>query len=375
MTASPGPTSLNGESPVTSKRMAWLDILRAVAVLLVIWDHFTGGVLNALGRTWLPSTLVSSVIFDPLAITQYGGFMGVALFFMISGYIITVVMRRETSRTFIIRRVFRIFPMLALMIVVVLLTNPPQIQGMSLGQVMGVAFENLTLLNYLRSPHVVLIGVAWTLAIELVFYLVAILLKPLLTKVPVKLIFPAALIAVSALLIATSRMFGGGPYFQLAVFFIYIPIFAIGSVFALRDSNEIRPLWGWLLGVLAFGAFLYGTNNFYPQFLLPTDSYPISAIYVIVIFGVTWVYRESIPRIRVMSAIALISYSLYLVHGVMGKPLLLWLVQTQNWPYTAAFVVVVALTFVLSTATYLVIERPANTLARRLTPMRKVKTE
>jgi len=375
MTVTLGPEAGKVDSPVASKRMAWLDILRAVAVLLVIWDHFTGGVLNALGRTWLPSTVVSSVVFDPLAITQFGGFMGVALFFMISGYIISVVLRRETNRTFILRRVFRIFPMLALMIVVVILTNPPQIQGMSLGHVIQVGLENLTLLNYLRSPQVVLIGVAWTLAIELVFYLVALILKPLLTRTPVKLMFPAALIAVSAVMIATSRVFGGGPYFQLSVFFIYIPIFAIGSIFALRDSNEIRAMWGWLLGALAFGVFLYGTRNFYPQFLVPTDSYPISAIYVVVIFGVAWVFRESIPRIRVMSAIALISYSLYLVHGVIGQPVLRWLVEYQNWSYTAAFFLAVAITFALSTATYLVIEQPANTLARRLTSRRPGQTE
>jgi peptidoglycan/LPS O-acetylase OafA/YrhL len=294
---------------------------------------------------------------------------------MISGYIISVVLRRETNRTFILRRVFRIFPMLALMIVVVILTNPPQIQGMSLGHVIQVGLENLTLLNYLRSPQVVLIGVAWTLAIELVFYLVALILKPLLTRTPVKLMFPAALIAVSAVMIATSRVFGGGPYFQLSVFFIYIPIFAIGSIFALRDSNEIRAMWGWLLGALAFGVFLYGTRNFYPQFLVPTDSYPISAIYVVVIFGVAWVFRESIPRIRVMSAIALISYSLYLVHGVIGQPVLRWLVEYQNWSYTAAFFLAVAITFALSTATYLVIEQPANTLARRLTSRRPGQTE
>lgn len=365
----------NAELQTANPRMHWLDILRALAVLLVIWDHFTGGLLHKIDRTWLPSSLAQSLVFEPLAITQYGGFMGVALFFVISGYIITVVIQRETNRTFVVRRIFRIFPLFALMLLVVLLTNPPEVDALSFVQILKLTVSNVTFVNYLRPPSLVLIEVGWTLVIELAFYAVALILKPLITSIRVRFLFPVGIIVVSTLLIATSRFFGPGSYFQLSVFFLYFPLFAIGSIFALRASNEIRARWGWILGVLAFGVFLYGTNNFYPQFMLPTASYPVSAVYVIVIFGVVWLFRESIPRIRVLSAIALISYSLYLVHAVIGQPILRWLVEYQSWSYTAAFLLAVAITFALSTATYFVIERPANTFARRLTTKRTEATE
>jgi peptidoglycan/LPS O-acetylase OafA/YrhL len=88
---------------------------------------------------------------------------------------------------------------------------------------------------------------------------------------------------------------------------------------------------------------------------------------VIVIFGVVWLFRDAMPRVRFFSAIALISYSLYLVHAVIGQPILRWLVVDLSWSYTGAFFLAVVITFALSTATYLVIERPANALARKLT--------
>ncbi len=353
--------------PLDSSRMAWLDFLRASAVLLVMWDHFTGDLLKKLGRTWTPNSVMNALVFEPLAITQYGGFLGVTIFFMISGYIITVVLARESPRTFVLRRVFRIFPLLAVMILVVVMTNPPQLEGMSAGQIVQHAIENLTLTNYLHSPQLVLIGIAWTLAVELAFYAAALLLRPLAERPRTRAFFPLALILMSALFIATARVFGGGPYFQFSVYFLYVPIFAIGSLLALRASNQIRPLWAWASGVLAYGVFLFGTTSFYPQFLSPEDSYPVTFAYAVAIFGIVWFFRDSIRPNRFVAVIALLSYSIYLVHGVVGRPLLTWLVVSQGWTYSAAFLVAVLVTFVLSALTYLTIERPSNNFARRIT--------
>jgi len=88
---------------VQGSRIAYLDGLRAIAILAVIAVHWVGSQL-------------------PLGL---GGYIGVDIFFVLSGYIITSAMWRSRSDasigsqygTFIQRRVFRLYPALLGMIV------------------------------------------------------------------------------------------------------------------------------------------------------------------------------------------------------------------------------------------------------------------
>ncbi|MEU8658991.1 acyltransferase family protein, partial [Actinoplanes philippinensis] len=67
---------------MTAPRLAWLDGLRAVAVLLVVYAHLTRFVftdLRAVTGEWL-----------------HAGPAGVMLFFLVSGYIIPASLERHT---------------------------------------------------------------------------------------------------------------------------------------------------------------------------------------------------------------------------------------------------------------------------------------
>jgi hypothetical protein len=150
-------TSLGRDSvippPEKTTRYAWLDLLRAMAVLVVMWDHFVGEYLGRTGQTWLPDRMVNVAIFRPLHITQFGGFFGVCLFFLISGYIITRVSTNETASKFAIRRVLRIFPPLAAAVAFVIVGGK---MGFSLysaaaGATWKEALTNVTLVNYLHD--------------------------------------------------------------------------------------------------------------------------------------------------------------------------------------------------------------------------------
>ncbi|MDQ1308120.1 MAG: hypothetical protein QG671_3954, partial [Actinomycetota bacterium] len=44
-------------SAPSGNRLAWLDVLRAGAVSIVVWDHFVGSFLNHTGVTWLPNVV------------------------------------------------------------------------------------------------------------------------------------------------------------------------------------------------------------------------------------------------------------------------------------------------------------------------------
>jgi peptidoglycan/LPS O-acetylase OafA/YrhL len=341
-------------------RYAWLDLLRAMAVLVVMWDHFVGEYLGNTDQTWLPNRIVNDAIFQPLHITQFGGFFGVCLFFLISGYIITRVSTRETAAKFAIRRVLRIFPPLVAVVALVIVCGKMgfSLYAVAAGATWKEALTNVTLANYVMTPQVIFVGVGWTLVIEVTFYIESLLLIPLIHRQRLIRYF----------FILSSRDWTSG-YFLFTVSSLYVPILAIGSSFFLLEKRIITP---WMfLGLLAIGCgvFLYGTHNFYPQFMGAANSYPISTALAIVIFAGAWLARGVIPTFRVVKALALTSYSIYLFHDVVGVPLIEYFDHSMGYALSLAIGLLATALAVM--ASYFMIERPSQRLARRLTGREK----
>ena len=99
--------------------VAQLDGLRAVAVLLVLAEHFPYVHGSALSASW---RVVQAC---------HPGHFGVDLFFVLSGFLITRILVRERARTgaisfseFYARRALRIFPIYYLCVAVVILAFP-----------------------------------------------------------------------------------------------------------------------------------------------------------------------------------------------------------------------------------------------------------
>jgi len=140
--------------------MAWLDALRGIAALCVVYDHFGARVLLGV------HTAVIS-FFDP-------GLYGVLVFFLISGYIVPASLERRGSvRAFWVNRVFRLFPLFVLAIGITLALNAAglaSLRGTSQDTPAAV-LSHLFMLNDLLGGSN-LIVVIWTLSYEMVFYLV-----------------------------------------------------------------------------------------------------------------------------------------------------------------------------------------------------------
>jgi peptidoglycan/LPS O-acetylase OafA/YrhL len=135
------------------RRLTALDGLRTLAVMLVFAHH--------LDQHALP-----------------GGFIGVDVFFVISGYLITALLLREYHKTgkialgqFYVRRALRLYP--ALLVMVALITPIAAIDRIG-----EPVFDGLAALSYVTDfwsnyfGHLTLLLHTWSLSVEEQFYLV-----------------------------------------------------------------------------------------------------------------------------------------------------------------------------------------------------------
>lgn len=354
------------QSAITNKtRFYWLDLARSLAILLVLWDHIVGGASDTSGKNWPPNSVVNLFVFQPLGITQWGGFLGVSLFFLISGYIITMTSQAESHYTFAIRRILRIFPPLALAVIVAALIAKFEIWGNSATFTLTDIFLNMSLINYLVIPQIILVGVAWSLLVEVTFYLMTFFLLPIIHSKKYSSYFPILIILISAVMIWASRQTNSDSFFLFSVSFLYVPLLAIGASIAILEARNIS-IWMLITSIsFAWVVFLYGTYNFYPQFLNPNNSYPISAIYSVFIFILLWLLRLKLHENKTITFIAKSSYSTYLFHGVISVPLMMWLLQFTN--FTFALIVTMITTFGVVLVSYICVEKPFQKLSRKIT--------
>ena len=140
-------------------RLAWLDALRGLAALAVVFDH----------ASTLVVTSTHAFLYQWFNLGQYGVFV----FFLVSGYIIPASLERKGSvRGFWISRGFRLYPLYALAIIaagVAYLLGYGTLRGAQDHPFQSAAADLLMLPNVLGGPNVP--NVTWTLSYEMVFYL------------------------------------------------------------------------------------------------------------------------------------------------------------------------------------------------------------
>jgi peptidoglycan/LPS O-acetylase OafA/YrhL len=148
----------------TEKRLAPLDGLRGLAIVMVLLTHY-GAMLD---RSSLPQHIVRS-IFD-------FGWTGVDLFFVLSGFLITGILIETRGAdnyftAFYARRMLRIFPLYYFSLIVVFLLVMPNIP-MTGGQ--PPTWRKIVYFSYVQNwfQPMQWMGQYWTLAIEEQFYLV-----------------------------------------------------------------------------------------------------------------------------------------------------------------------------------------------------------
>ncbi|WP_165966424.1 acyltransferase [Actinomadura sp. 7K507] len=150
-----------GSRAEQAPRMGWLDALRGIAAMVVVFEHSLDVLLPEVRQT-------ASPWFD------FGRY-GVFVFFIVSGYVVPFSLERRGSvREFWAGRFFRLYPAWFVAVALALLLGAA---GASYGLPGGLgdrpwasAVAHLTMLqDLLGVPNVV--NVFWTLTYEMVFYL------------------------------------------------------------------------------------------------------------------------------------------------------------------------------------------------------------
>ncbi len=324
-----------------------LDGVRAYCVLLVMFDH-----LKSNGHTvkWLD------------------GHLGVDLFFILSGFLITTLLRREQSfrgkvdfRGFYWRRFFRIVPVYAVVLMLYVVICQAHSQADKWVQFKGGLPYFLTMMNeYAWEPNKGSVFLhTWSLGIEEKFYL----LWPILFFVRGRTMLARWLIVGGLFVVVGVAPLLGHGYLARAYFGLLM-----GCVMGIVLSAPYAVwVFGWLrklppgVALMIFGCGFWAVHL--SKSLLPVFSA------VAVVFLSSLLARESwLTRLHAWGPLVWVgkrSYSMYLVHVVCLNAIETRVNIDSGWRAAAVLAAAFGLTAVTAEVLYRLIETPGREFGRR----------
>lgn len=265
-----------------------LDFLRGVASLSVVLYHFTNG------SGYLENT-------NLLKQTGKWGYLGVEVFFVISGYIIPLSMFRNDYsinkfKTFILKRILRIEPPYLITILIVLIlsyisTLSPYYHGKAMVFDLSTIKSVISHIGYLTEllNYEWINPVFWTLGIEFQYYLFIGFFYLLLThRLKFVRIASVLLLFLLGLVISDKRLL-----------FYYLPLFTPGIICFLYNSKKISETS--LLLLVALNIIIGVLNNGYASIIACLIAF-------ILIYGIEF------SKKKMITFLGNISFSLYLIH-------------------------------------------------------------
>ncbi|WP_037339195.1 acyltransferase family protein [Saccharospirillum impatiens] len=311
---------LSAPLPRQDMRLPALDLLRFLAALMVLLYHYTA---SGVGNTNFPEryNLIGSTELLPgwSSVTHFG-FMGVNLFFLISGFIIFASASGRTALDFAVYRWIRLFPTYWVSILFTL-----AMLWFFLGENLDVStFEvaaNLTMVqSYLGVTN--LDPVYWTLLVELHFYILIGL--ALLTRQLGAYRFWLSLWLVSAI---GYRLVGQPFFLKYLIAPDYSAYFIAGMTLCVLRTQRRDP-WAWMVLVASFllaCSYLPGQIAFYNFGTSTIVDWLAGSLLLALGFAaltaISLGYWNPVNRPWIV-LLGSLTYPLYLVHHQLGRYLI-----------------------------------------------------
>jgi len=341
--------------------MPQLDTLRAVAVLMVIVAH------------WMGEYRFAHAL--PL------GMVGVTLFFVLSGFLITQILLKEREASdsgherkwalgrFYIRRTLRIFPVYYLFLVLLYVSGVPEFRG----DLLWYVFYSVNVLVYDHQAWVGPASHLWTLAVEEQFYLVW----------PLLILFTPRqhlwkVIAAAVLLGPISRgvLFYLSNGTETAAEFAHVltptcmDCFGLGAILAYRRTFSDKQFrfasWGWRAFLGANVLLLIWRQEFSAMTNILLFRLSISVIAVTLIAAASLGFRgfgRILMECPPLVFLGKISYGLYLFHYPLPA-VYRWLGLPVFASKPLALAAQFAFLVLVASASWYCFEKPVKNLAR-----------
>lgn len=348
-----------------------LDHLRGMAAGLIMLYHgkqLFGHWLATGGEGFSPLQEWTFSL-NPLMALVAEGHASVSLFIVLSGFVFTYgcLGKGIAYRDFLVNRVWRVVPLAVFLTAFGIYTYPGSYSV--LGFIQLVLLQNGTLPGRIDTPFT---GMLWTLCVEMQFYLVFPFLLRCYERSGVR--FPVMLIAGFMVMRALAFLLTGAirdtAYFSIVGRIDQFMLGLLAGVAFNRHAwvRKHSPLWfvGAVALVLGYVTLL-NKNGGWPRDGVFWIIWPSCEGLVWALFLLAYLSASAfVPAIvgRVLTAMGTVSYSTYLIH----YPILMALIHAKlvfrfppTWPDPAllnAVVLLVPVTYAVSTITYLGIERP-----------------
>lgn len=279
-------------------RLLALDSLRALAALGVLLYHYTKGYELIVRPHATPV--------PPFA----WGYLGVDLFFVISGFVIALTLQRSASFAyFALGRVARLYPAyLACAALSGIVTfgvgfNPATIQTSDVPWNAVIGLPPLVRANNLDPSY-------WTLGVEVSFYGMAAAFTYGLPKLRLE-IFCLAWLALS---LAARALLPEDSLFHLLLVSNYSPLFVAGAMLFAVSRNMQPDLLTCATLAAAIAMCFIGD---YLRWIRPTNGAG-QCLFIALVFAAATGRLAPLGNFRPLVTLGQASYSLYLIHQIVG---------------------------------------------------------
>ena len=340
------------------KRLPGLDLLRAIAIVWVMLFH-----------SWIVGGLN-----DPFQSFAQYGWMGVDLFFVLSGYLIAYPLLKPLSRgeslrfgQFYLRRAFRILPAF-LVVLAIYALFPSWREAPSMQPVWQ--FLTFTLNLLIDYNHNQAFSHAWSLCVEEQFYLLFPFLAWLLSRRPsmTATVCTCIGVVITGMLIRGYASLHAMDYLESIYYPTYTRLDGLLAGVVLAAIQTYRAAWwsalqaraNWLAfaGLMAAGIAIWLFRD-RTAFAATVFGFPLLSFGVALLVAAA-AGPQSFGRWRVPGAgwIAAMSYSLYLSHKLAMHGIAIALASRPAIHGLAAFAIYAVAVFLVGALLHYGVERP-----------------